>query len=49
MPGRRIPVNTGAARRETGKPGPLLERACRCWRDIDKEVDDRIAKGVGGN
>ena len=31
-----------------GVTEPVLERALEYWRNIDKEVGDRIAKGVKG-
>jgi catalase len=30
-----------------GVSGPVLERAVAYWRNIDKEVGDRIADGIG--
>jgi catalase len=32
-----------------GVSQPVLERAFEYWRNIDREVGDRIAKGVSGS
>ncbi len=33
---------------KNGVTEPVLERAFEYWRNIDKEIGDRIAKGVKG-
>jgi catalase len=33
---------------KNGVSKPVLERAIQYWRNIDKTIGDRIAKGVGG-
>jgi catalase len=34
---------------KNGVSEPVLERALQCQRNIDKEIGDRIAKGVKGS
>jgi catalase len=39
-------VSNVAGHLKKGVTGPVLQRAFEYWRNIDKEIGERIAKGV---
>jgi catalase len=45
---RDLLVSNVVGHLKNGVSEPVLERALEYWRNIDKEVGDRIAKGVKG-
>jgi len=48
QPGDRL-VSNVVGHLKDGVSEPVLERAFEYWRNIDREVGDRIAKGVRGS
>jgi len=45
---RAIPVSNVVGHLSNGVSEPVLERACEYWRNVDKEIGDRIAKSLNG-